>query len=367
MMALSGCRAGEGRRIRFAEGVKMKKIFLCRPFFLLLGVLFCAFLLSGANVRAKGNKVPFIRPDGTRQETGSGRAEETQRRMWERAEPEKSKPSGAEDSAADPKRGTVADPNAPADELRFTVTLPRRDYAVGEYRPNRPAHRSGRAGKTEFQIDRAERGNGEVTTISVKSSIPDWKKSWTPLHTAAAAGDLDTIGGILAQKTVSVDASPDFLTPLHVAAVAGEGDAARLLLQKGADITLKTPDGKSPADLATLCRNPELARLLTVFTVARKMTEGGKTVTVRLENGERTDLTAELRRIASGHRDEHRHDGSVFGNYEGKLPRRERYYYTEFVHRTNPRSAGPRRVVIGLKGDVWYTADHYETFFRVGQ
>ena len=370
MMALSGRRAGQGGEsvLRGDENeMKMKKDFVCRPFFLLLSVLFFALLLSGADVRAKGNKVPFIKPDGTRQETGPGRADETQRRMWERAESEKPKPAGAEKRSPEPERRAAADPNAPPDELRFTVTLPRRYYAAGEYRPNRPAHRSGRAGKTEFQVDRAERGNDEVTTITVKSSVPGWKNSWTPLHTAAAAGDLTATGGILAEKTVSVDASPDFLTPLHAAAVTGQEDAARLLLQNGADITLKTPDGKSPAELATLCRNPELARLLTVFTAARKMTEGGKTVTVRLENGGRTDLTAELRRIASGYKDEHRHDGSVFGNYEGKLPRRDRYYYTEFVHRTNPRSVGPRRVVIGMKGDVWYTADHYETFIRVGQ
>ena len=155
------------------------------------------------------------------------------------------------------------------------------------------------------------------------------------------------------------------MTPLHISAVMGEEDAARLLLRSGADLTAKTFEGKTSPELAALCHHPELARLLTVFTTARQLTDGGKTVTVSLDGGRRTDLTAELKRIASGRRDEHRHDGSVFGNYERKLPAQNRYYYTEFVHRTNPNTPGPRRVVIGMKGDVWYTPDHYNTFFRV--
>ncbi|MBR2695008.1 MAG: ankyrin repeat domain-containing protein [Thermoguttaceae bacterium] len=340
----------------------MKKIFVCRSFHFLSGVLCCALLLLGAGLAAKGNKVPFIKPDGTRQETGASRSDETQRSMWERADAKKTPP-------ADPKQGKAADGKAasPDGELRLTATFPKPVYEPGEYRPNRPSHWTGRAGKTELTLDRAERGRDEVLTVSVKSSIPDWKRFWTPLHTAAALGDRDGIKKTLAEKSVGVDASREFLTPLHVAAAAGQEDAARLLLQGGANITVKTPEGKSAADLATLSRQPQLARLLTVFTVARNLTDDGKTVTVRLDRGGTVDLTGELRRIAAGYRDEHRHDASVFGNYEGKLPRRERYYYTEFVHRTTPRSVGPRRLVIGMKGDVWYTPDHYETFVRVGK
>ncbi len=370
-MALSPLRVGRGGE-SVLRGAKMKNFFVFRPFFLLLGVLSFALLLSGADVRAKGNKVPFIRPDGTRQEAGPDRGTAPQRRMWEQAESEKPKSAGEENPAA-PKPagekgdGIEIDRNAPADELRFTVTLPKRYYAEGEYRPNRPAQTGGRAGKTELKLNRAERGSDEIVTVSVKSPVPDWKRLWTPLHSAAASGDTYTIKKTLTEKTVSVDASREFLTPLHVAAALGEEDAARLLLQNGANITVKTPEGKSAADLAALSRHPQLARLLTVFTVARELTDDGKTVSVSLDRGERVDLTAELRRIAAGYQDEHRHDASVFGNYEGKLPRQDRYYYTEFVYRTNSRSVGPRRVVIGMKGDVWYTPDHYNTFVRVNK
>lgn len=63
-------------------------------------------------------------------------------------------------------------------------------------------------------------------------------------------------------------------------------------------------------------------------------------------------------------------DGTVFGNREGLLPRRERGYYTEYTVRTpGARDRGARRIVAGgdprSSGEYYYTADHYRSFNRI--
>lgn len=59
-------------------------------------------------------------------------------------------------------------------------------------------------------------------------------------------------------------------------------------------------------------------------------------------------------------------DGSVFGNRERLLPQRPRGYYREFTVPTpGSRDRGARRLVVGGDGDVYYTADHYESFRQV--
>jgi ribonuclease T1 len=78
------------------------------------------------------------------------------------------------------------------------------------------------------------------------------------------------------------------------------------------------------------------------------------------------DLAPVLARIDAGERDPHRNDGSTFQNREGRLPRKPRGYYTEYVVRTpGLREVGPQRLVLGRDGDVWYTPDHYDSFVQV--
>lgn len=80
----------------------------------------------------------------------------------------------------------------------------------------------------------------------------------------------------------------------------------------------------------------------------------------------RMDLEPELARIERGESDPHRNDGSIFQNRERRLPIQERGYYREYVVRTpGIRHAGPQRLVIGQAGEVYYTADHYESFLRI--
>ncbi|MER8009148.1 MULTISPECIES: ribonuclease domain-containing protein [unclassified Streptomyces] len=56
-------------------------------------------------------------------------------------------------------------------------------------------------------------------------------------------------------------------------------------------------------------------------------------------------------------------DGAVFGNFEGLLPRRRRGYYHEYTVPTpGSRDRGARRIVTGQGGEIYYTADHYQSF-----
>ncbi|WP_372351893.1 ribonuclease domain-containing protein [Streptomyces sp. KL116D] len=59
-------------------------------------------------------------------------------------------------------------------------------------------------------------------------------------------------------------------------------------------------------------------------------------------------------------------DGSVFGNFEGELPKEKRGYYREYTVRTpGERDRGARRIVVGRGGETYYTDDHYESFKAV--
>jgi ribonuclease T1 len=62
----------------------------------------------------------------------------------------------------------------------------------------------------------------------------------------------------------------------------------------------------------------------------------------------------------------HARDGVVFGNRERLLPQQPRGYYREYTVRTpGVRDRGPRRIVKGERGELYYTEDHYQTFRRI--
>lgn len=73
--------------------------------------------------------------------------------------------------------------------------------------------------------------------------------------------------------------------------------------------------------------------------------------------------------IARGGPYPHRQDGTVFNNFERRLPARPRGWYREFTVRTPGLShRGPRRIVTGGQppSEYWYTDDHYGSFRRIG-
>lgn len=66
-------------------------------------------------------------------------------------------------------------------------------------------------------------------------------------------------------------------------------------------------------------------------------------------------------------------DGSVFGNRERLLPRRERGFYREYTVPTpGSRNRGARRIICGGRQPTdpeacFYTADHYASFRQIAQ
>lgn len=59
-------------------------------------------------------------------------------------------------------------------------------------------------------------------------------------------------------------------------------------------------------------------------------------------------------------------DGATFGNREGMLPDQPDGYYREYTVPTRGEDdRGARRLVTGRDGEVYYTADHYDSFVRV--
>lgn len=58
-------------------------------------------------------------------------------------------------------------------------------------------------------------------------------------------------------------------------------------------------------------------------------------------------------------------DGTVFGNFERRLPAQPRGYYREYTVPTpGVRHRGARRIVAGGQ-EFYYTGDHYKSFSRV--
>ncbi len=56
-------------------------------------------------------------------------------------------------------------------------------------------------------------------------------------------------------------------------------------------------------------------------------------------------------------------DGATFENREGLLPARPRGYYREYTVPTpGSEDRGARRVVTGRDGEMYWTADHYDSF-----
>jgi ribonuclease T1 len=70
-----------------------------------------------------------------------------------------------------------------------------------------------------------------------------------------------------------------------------------------------------------------------------------------------------------------RKDGSIFGNFERRLPLQPHGYYLEYTVPTpGSRDRGPRRIIAGEgggnvahSGEYYYTDDHYRRFRRISE
>lgn len=73
-----------------------------------------------------------------------------------------------------------------------------------------------------------------------------------------------------------------------------------------------------------------------------------------------------LRLIKQGGPFPYPRDGVVFSNREKILPKQYKGYYHEYTVKTPGIShRGARRIVSGVVGEYYYTADHYQSFQRI--
>ncbi|WP_412539900.1 ribonuclease domain-containing protein [Longispora sp. K20-0274] len=82
------------------------------------------------------------------------------------------------------------------------------------------------------------------------------------------------------------------------------------------------------------------------------------------------DLPAEGRRtltlIDQGGPFPYKQDGVIFENRDRRLPQKASGYYHEYTVVTPGESdRGARRLITGEDGDLYYTADHYDSFQQV--
>lgn len=112
-----------------------------------------------------------------------------------------------------------------------------------------------------------------------------------------------------------------------------------------------------------------LAVVLAGYLVSRDA-PGGTDTEAGLPVATVAELPAEVRStLALIDRDgpfRYERDGTTFGNREGLLPQQTTGYYREYTVETpGEDDRGPRRLVTGRAGEVYYTADHYDSFVRV--
>jgi ribonuclease T1 len=68
-------------------------------------------------------------------------------------------------------------------------------------------------------------------------------------------------------------------------------------------------------------------------------------------------------KIDSGASFKYRQDGSTFSNREKRLPPERSGYYREYTVVTpGSPDRGPRRIISGRQGELYYTPDHYVSF-----
>lgn len=78
------------------------------------------------------------------------------------------------------------------------------------------------------------------------------------------------------------------------------------------------------------------------------------------------EIGVTLADIADGAPDRFRADREIYENRGSHLPEHPRGFWHAFTVVTpGEHDRGPRRLVVGTDGSVWFTRDHYRTFVRL--
>lgn len=124
--------------------------------------------------------------------------------------------------------------------------------------------------------------------------------------------------------------------------------------------------GRFPNWLALLLAVAALLALLLIPAGGEKSSTTQTTSSVPASSSEHAAIARVLADVEAGRPLPYTQDGEVFENREGQLPEQPRGYYHAYTVPT-PGSAdrGARRLIIGVRGDDWYTSDHYGSFVRI--
>lgn len=106
---------------------------------------------------------------------------------------------------------------------------------------------------------------------------------------------------------------------------------------------------------------------------ARTSAEPSRPNAYATADGGAIDDPVEVREIAltiadieDGTPDRFRADREIYENHGSRLPDHPRGFWRAFTVITpSERDRGPRRLVVGRDGQVWFTRDHYKTFVRL--
>ena len=119
-------------------------------------------------------------------------------------------------------------------------------------------------GNTALMMAAFKRDRPAVEALLAKGAAVN-REGWTPLHYAAAGGDVD-IATLLLKRGARIDArSPrpsGSYTPLMMAAREGHLDCARFLAAQGASRTLKNGEGLDAAAIAERAGHAGIAQAL---------------------------------------------------------------------------------------------------------
>lgn len=78
------------------------------------------------------------------------------------------------------------------------------------------------------------------------------------------------------------------------------------------------------------------------------------------------EIGVTLADINDGTPDRYRADREIYENHGSRLPVQPRGFWRAFTVVTpSERDRGPRRLVVGKNGEVWFTRDHYKSFVRL--
>jgi RHS repeat-associated protein len=151
--------------------------------------------------------------------------------------------------------------------------------------------------------------------------------------------------------------------------------------QKAIDNTVKAEVSQAPA--AAVAPSPRRVAAQTKLDQAAAGTTGGDTrfvsgasvTTDRRTGATQTgtvDVQPTVNRINTGGTFPHRNDGTTFQNRPDRttgvpgLPVYPSGHYTEYVLPTHGvPGPGPQRIVTGASGEIYYTADHYQSFIKI--